>query len=98
MGPLCDFATTMFCERLGEGARPEALCQRRVAAKPAENAYDTKRDPLLFGTIAAVLRARLSPMPVPGGGGVAKFGPIAAPHPRPAIREYFEKPWVLSGV
>jgi xanthine/uracil permease len=60
-------------------------------------AIDGRRLTLWFGTIAA-LRAKLSPMPVLGRASVAKFGPIAAAHLRRAIGEYFEKPWILSGV
>jgi hypothetical protein len=98
MGPLCDFAVVVLRGKRDQGARPERLRQPAVASRAGVDAYDTKRDPLLIGTIAAVLRAKLSPMPVLGKTAVAKFGPIAAAHLRPAIWGYFEKPWVLSGV
>src|ERR1700704_3326810 len=98
MSSPCDFAVVASRGKRDQGARPERLRQPAVAAEAGVDAYDSKRDALSFGTIAAVLRAKLSPMPVLGKTAVAKFGPIAVPHPRPANREYFEKPWILNGL
>jgi hypothetical protein len=67
-----------------------------VVVSRGENTYDTKRHPLSFGTIAAVLRAKLSPMPVLGMRNNAKFGPIAAVRPARAICRYSEKTVTLK--